>query len=217
VAPVVGEPGVTALLEAPVEVPPAPRRPPRAALAVVAALLAAAAALLVVAALNAAPRAVRVDPLAASFAGSAPQVTLPTYGLRGTHVVGYRHGATTRLTLPVHNSGWLPMTVSSFALGGGVAPLLEVREVDGLPLTVGPGRTGSLEVVVELANCRFFHEREVQYYESARLGVSVLGRSTVRDVAFDRPLMVHSPMIVGCPDRKLDRQADDRSDLLRAG
>ncbi|MEX2291155.1 MAG: recombinase family protein [Mycobacteriales bacterium] len=30
-------------------------------------------------------------------------------------------------------------------------------------------------------------------------------------------LLVHSPMIVGCPDRKLDRQAADRSDLLGVG
>jgi hypothetical protein len=28
--------------------------------------------------------------------------------------------------------------------------------------------------------------------------------------------MVHSPMIVGCPDRKLNRQADDRTDLSGA-
>ena len=36
-------------------------------------------------------------------------------------------------------------------------------------------------------------------------------------VAFDRPLTVHSPMVVGCPDRLLDRQADDRTDLVAAG
>jgi hypothetical protein len=28
--------------------------------------------------------------------------------------------------------------------------------------------------------------------------------------------MVHSPMIVGCPDRQLDRQGNDRSDLTDA-
>jgi hypothetical protein len=39
----------------------------------------------------------------------------------------------------------------------------------------------------------------------------------VWDVPFDRPLLVHSPMIVGCPDRKLNRQADNRKDLLQAG
>lgn len=38
-----------------------------------------------------------------------------------------------------------------------------------------------------------------------------------RFVPYDRLVMVHSLMIVGCPERKLNRQADNRSDLTRAG
>ena len=181
------------------------------------ALLSAAVALLVVSGLNAAPGTARIAPLTPTFGGTAPQVTLPTYGLKGMHVIGYEHGATTVLTLPVRNDGRLPMTVTSLDLRGGVAPLLEVRAVEGLPLSVPAGQTREVQVTAELANCRFFHEREIQNYPAVALGFTVLGRPGSRLVPFDRPLMVHAPMIVGCPDRKLDRQADNRTDLLRAG
>jgi hypothetical protein len=127
--------------------------------------------------------------------------------------VGYEHGVTTRMSLPISNTGLLPVTVTSVDLGGGVAPLLEVREVTGLPLSIGGGDTGTVELTVELANCRYFHEREVQHYASLDIGFSVLGREGSRSVSYDRPLLVHSPMIIGCPDRKLDRQADNRRDL----
>lgn len=209
---------MTAVLEAPAPTAvPERARTPRRTLLLVAGLLSAGVALLVVSALSYAPSAVRIDPVAPAFAGTAPQVTLPTYGLKGMHVIGYEHGASAVLTLPIHNGGVLPLTVTSVDLGGGVAPLLEVGDVRGLPLTVPPGATRSLEVSATLANCKFFHEREVQNYPSVRLGFSVLGQEGVRDVPYDRPLMVHSPMIVGCPDRLLDRQANDRSDLVRAG
>lgn len=208
---------MTALLEAPAEPAPPTRGPaPRKALVLVAALLSGAVGLLVVAGLQAAPGAVRLGDVTPAFAGTAPQVTLPTYGAKGMHVIGYQHGASAELTLPIRNTGLLPLTVISVDLGGGVAPLLEVGDVDGLPLTVLPGATRSVEVRATLANCRFFHEREVQNYPSLRIGFSVLGQRGVRDVPYDRPLMVHSPMIVGCPDRLLDRQANDRSDLTDA-
>ena len=130
--------------------------------------------------------------------------------------VGYEHGATARLTLPITNDGLLPLTVTSVDLGGGVAPLLEVQGVGGLPLSVPPGATREVEVTATLANCKFFHEREAQQLPTVRIGFSVLGQQGVRDVPYDRPLLVRSPMIVGCPDRLLDRQRNDRTDLVRA-
>lgn len=208
---------MTALLDAPAEPVAAPRPPaPRRALLLVAGLLSAAVALLVVAGLRAAPGLVDLAPVAPQFAGSAPQVTLPTYGVKGTHVLGYEHGASARLSLPLVNDSPLPVTVTAVDLGGGVAPLLEVQGVEGLPVTLPPGGTRTVEVSATLANCRFFHEREVQNYASLRVELSVLGQRTVRDVPYDRPVMVRSPMIVGCPDRLLDRQANDRTDLVRA-
>jgi hypothetical protein len=218
VAAAVGERrAVTTVLEAPerVDVRPVPRAV-RGHRVLLAGLLGATLLCFGVAALSAAPSTARLAPFAPAFGGSAQQVTLPSYGLQGMHVVGYRHGATVRLTLPVRNRGLLPLTVTSADLGGGVAPLLEVREVDGLPLSVPAGQTRSFEVTAQLANCKFFHEREVQTYPSVQLGVVVLGRTGTRAVPYDRPIMVHSPMIVGCPDRLLDRQGNDRSDLLRA-
>lgn len=207
---------MTAVLHAPATAAPAQPGPRRRWLPALL-LVALVGLALGVGGVRAALSRVGFDALAVSFAGEAPVRTLPSYGLRGTHVVGYEHGATTRLTLPVRNQGVLPVTVASLDLRAGVAPLLSVRDVQGLPLDLGPGERGELVVTAVLGNCRYFHEREVQIYQGVALGVNVLGRSIAREVAFDRPLLVHSPMLVGCPDRKLNRQADNRSDLLRAG
>jgi hypothetical protein len=208
---------VTVVLDTPADSRVAGRPPvSRRARALVAVLLVGAVFLFAVAVLRAAPGTARFDPVAPVFGGTAQALSLPAYGIQGMHVVGYEHGATARMTLPVTNTGLLPLTVTSVDLGGGVAPLLQVRDVIGLPLSIGPGETEPVEVVAELANCKFFHEREVQYYAGVELGFTVLGQEGTRSVAFDRPVMVHSPMIVGCPDRLLDRQANDRTDLTDA-
>ena len=209
---------MTAVLDAPAEAAPAPRQPSRGRTRALVALLAlGAVALLALAGSRAAQESLSFEPVRPVFGGSAPAVTLPTYGLKGMYVVGYEHGETARISLPIANDGPLPVTVQAVDLGGGVAPLLVVREVSGLPLSLGPGEEGVVEVTAELANCRFFHEREVQNFASFRATVSLLGQESTRVVEYDRPIMVHSPMLVGCPDRKLNREADDRSDLVRTG
>jgi hypothetical protein len=163
---------------------------------------------------------VLVAPRAASFATIAPRatgapfVTVPDYGARGASILGYEHDRVVQLTLPVRNDGLLPLTVTSVDLGNGPAPLLAVREVEGLPVTLRPGGRADVTVTAQLTNCKYFSEREIQHYTSARLGFRSLGRGGTRAVAFDRPIWVPSPMIIGCPDRKLDREADNRRDLL---
>lgn len=204
---------MTALLDAAPAAPATASPPRRRTGLLLAVLLAGAVALLAVAVLRAAPGTVSFGPVTPTFTGTAPLVTLPDYGPQGTYVLGYEHGATTRMSLPISNTGPLPVTVTSVDLGGGLAPLLAVREVRGLPLAIDAGETGTVEVTVELANCRFFHEREVQNYTALDVGFSVLGRHGGRPVNFDRPILVHSPMIIGCPDRTLDRNDDARSDL----
>jgi hypothetical protein len=195
---------------------PAPRRDVRSTRAVVAVLAAASLVLLSLSVLRALPGTVSFAEVAPTFGGTAPVVTLPEYGPEGTYVVGYEHGATAVLTLTVKNTGLLPVTVTSASFDAGVAPLLEVRKVSGLPVSIGVGETGRFELTGVLGNCKFFHEREVQYYPGVDLGFSVLGQDGTRTVELDRQLMVHSPMIVGCPDRQLDRQGNDRSDLTDA-
>ena len=148
------------------------------------------------------------------FGGSADVVSLEHYGARGTHVIDYRHGADVTITVPLRNDGPLPVTVTSVATGAGVFPLLEVRDVPGLPLELGPGEQGDVVVEGVLGNCRYYHEREVQNVDGLVVEAEVLGRSTATTVALDSPLLVHSPMIVGCPDRQLNRQAYDRTDAL---
>lgn len=178
--------------------------------------VALAAALTGAGAVQAAPAVAELGPVAASFAGPVPVQTLTSYGARGMHVIGYEHGRSTRMTLALRNSGPLPLTVTSLDLPGGVAPLLEVTAVEGLPLSLAPGERGQAVATLRLGNCRFSHEREVETHDGLRAGVRVLGVGSVREVPLDRPLLVHSPMIVGCPDRKLDRSAADRTELTRA-
>jgi hypothetical protein len=178
--------------------------------------VALAAALTGAGAVQATPTVAELGPVAPAFSGPVPVQTLTSYGARGMHVIGYEHRRSTRMTLALHNSGLLPLTVTSLDLPGGVAPLLDVTEVEGLPLSLAPGERGRAVATVRLDNCRFSHEREVETHDGLRVGVRVLGVTSVRTVPFDRPLLVHSPMIVGCPDRKLHRQAADRTALSRA-
>ena len=147
-------------------------------------------------------------------ATGAPWVTVPEYGARGSYVLGYEHGATARLTLSVTNDGPLPVRVTSLDLGGGPAPLLAVRDVEGLPLSLGAGDSGTVTAVVAMVNCRYYNERQMQVYDDVRLGFESLWRSGIRRVAYDRPILVKSPMIVSCPDRLLDRSANRPGDLL---
>lgn len=165
---------------------------------------------------RAAPAAVGFAPVETGFTGTVPVRSLPSYGERGMDVVGYEHAGTTRMTLALRNTGPLPLTVTELTLPGHAAPLLTVTAVDGLPLRLGPGERGSVVADAVLGNCRFSHEREVETRAAVRLRFSVLGTSAVREVPLARPLLVHSPMIVGCPDRKLDRQADNRTELTRS-
>lgn len=174
------------------------------------------AALLGAGGVRAAPAAVSLAPVAPSFTAGVPVQTLASYGVRGMHVVGYEHGASTRMTLTLHNTGRLPMTVTSVRMPGGIAPLLTMEDVQGLPLQLAPGERGEVVATAALGNCRFSHERESETHDGVRVGFRVLGAAAVREVPFDRPLVVRSPMITGCPDRLLDRQAADRSDLVHA-
>jgi hypothetical protein len=158
-------------------------------------------------------------PRAASFpqitpaAEGAPFVTVPEFGARGAHILGYQHHARVTLTVPVRNDGWLPVSIRSFDLDAGPAPLLLLSATEGLPLSLGPGESGSFTVRGVLTNCRYFHMRALQTFDGAQLGFSALGRSATRTVRFDRPLLVKSPMLASCPDRRIARGADSRGAL----
>lgn len=143
------------------------------------------------------------------YSGSTVVTTLETYGDRGSDVVSYRHGATLRIALPLTNTGALPVTVTGVDLGGERLALLTVTG-RGPTVDIGAGKTRTVTVAAALGNCRYYHERELVSYAAVRVRYEVLGRSGERVVPLARPLLVKSPMIVGCADRKLYRQADNR-------
>lgn len=182
-------------------------------------LLAAVAGVAAVAgagAVRAAPTTVDLAPVAVGLGGTVAAATLTSYGAKGMHVLDYQHDGRSALSLELGNDGRLPLTVTGLDLPAAVAPLLSLTEVRGLPLHLAPGERGTVTATGVLGNCRYTHERQVELREELLLEVRVLGTTTVRAVPLDRPVLVHSPMIVGCPDRKLDRQADNRTELTRS-
>jgi hypothetical protein len=165
------------------------------------------------AALVLAPGTTELSAGTTALSGAAPLRTVPEYGARGMHVVGYAHGAGLDLRVPLRNDGPLPVTVTRASTGAGAFPLLAVT-AEGLPLSLAPGGTGELVLRGVLGNCAYYHEREAQDVSALVLEVRPdlpLAGTTTTVVPLDRPVFVRSPMIVRCPDRLLDRQARDRS------
>jgi hypothetical protein len=158
------------------------------------------------------PATVDLSAGSTSFRGAAQVVTVPAYGARGTHVIDYRHGAQVEVVVPLRNDGPLPVTVRSVTADAGVLPLLALSTGDALPVVVAPGEQREVVLRGVLGNCAHYHERQVQNLDGVQVAVEVLGRDATREVALDRPLLVHSPMIVGCPDRTLTRNDDARAD-----
>lgn len=143
--------------------------------------------------------------------GGAVMVSLPGYGARGTDVLDYRDRADVVLRLPLRNTGRFALTVTGLSLGGERFELLTV--VAGpADFTLAPGQTRTVALLTVMGNCRYYHEREVHTYDGVQVRFETLGGKGSRHVPFARPIVVHSPMIVGCPDRKLDREAVNRRD-----
>jgi hypothetical protein len=210
---------VTALLTAPAPAGPAPAaRRRRVGPALLLAAVAAGVGLLWSALLLWAPGSAALAAGAVTASGGTAVVDVPGYQPGGTTVVDYRHGAEVALTVPLSNDGPLPVEVTAVTPEGGPLPLLDVRAVDGLPLTLAPGASGEVVLRGVLGNCRYYHEREAQNLRTlaveARVGIGPLQAAVALPVPLARPVMVRSPMIVGCPDRTIDRQADDRTDAL---
>jgi len=144
--------------------------------------------------------------------GGAALVSLPGYGARGTDVLDYRHGAEVTLAVPVRNTGGYRVTVTEVALDGGRYELLSQVAATPSRFALAPGETRTVVLRAVLGNCRYYHEREVRSYDGVRVRFETVGGKGSRQVPLARPLVVHSPMIVGCPGRKLDREAVNRRD-----
>jgi hypothetical protein len=151
---------------------------------------------------------------AVQFGGDAQVVTLAAFGDRGSHILDYSHGHVVTLSFPLTNTGRLPLTVRAVRLGDGPVSLLEPEHVvvgtKSLPARLAPGESASVVVTAREDNCRYFHEREIELFRAALVDIDVFGVDLTRRVAFDHDIVVHSPMIVGCPDRTLDRSDDVR-------
>lgn len=170
-------------------------------------LLVGPAAMLAVA-YSALPLLTRLDEAAVAKFSPGAAVTVPGFEAAGAHILIYEHGKRLTVTVPVANSGPLPVTIIDVRLSDDARPLVRTEAAERLPVTLWPGRTAEVELTARFGNCRYYHERQLQTYPGVVVSGHVLGRPMRETVGFDRQLLVHSPMIVGCPDRTLVRDDD---------
>lgn len=196
------DPRVRPADHAPAPLAPPSRRRRWPGLVVGAACLAAAAWALV-------PYAVTVEPPAVSLPPEAG-LEVPGYGPSGTYALNYRYGETVTLTIPLANASAVPWRITSVELVEPAYPLLE--PVSGLagPVDLSPFEETSAELVLEFSNCRYYHERANNTYDQVRVSGSVLGREVTRTVRLATPLVVHSQVILNCPERTFERYDDRR-------
>ena len=157
-----------------------------------------------------APYAVRVAPPEVALDADAG-LMVEGYGPAGTFALDYRFGEQVLVTVPVANDSPVPLRVESVELVEPAYPLMEPVP-DGAvvePFTLLPGQSGEVDLTFEFTNCRYYHERANNAYEQVRVSGSVLGRPVTRTVDLAVPLVVHSQVILNCPDRTLVR-GDDR-------
>jgi len=157
-----------------------------------------------------APYAVRIEAPRLELDADAG-LMVEGYGPAGTYALDYRFGEQVLVTVPVANDSPVPLRVESVELVEPAYPLMEPVP-DGAvvePFTLLPGQSGEVDLTFKFTNCRYYHERANNAYEQVRVAGSVLGRPVTRTVDLAVPLVVHSQVILNCPDRTLVR-GDDR-------
>ena len=147
--------------------------------------------------------------------GVAPQLPVeagllvPEYGAGGTYALHYRHHETVTLTVPIRNSGPLPLSLDDIGLPDEPRPLL-VAEGANLPLRIAPWSTEEVTLTMRFDNCRYYHERSADTWDRVLVEGSVLGRGFESEVELAFPVAVHGQVINNCPDRTLTRGDDVR-------
>ena len=84
-------------------------------------------------------------------------------------------------------------------------------ELPNPKFTLLPGQDGSVELAFEYTNCRYYHERANNTVDRVRVTGTVLGREVVRTVELVTPVVVHSQVIINCPERTFVRGDDRRT------
>lgn len=131
------------------------------------------------------------------------------YGPTGTLALHYRYGERMALTLPLDNASVVPFRVTGVELVEPTYPLLEPVGGPVEPVALGPFADGEVVLEFEFTNCRYYHERANNTYDQVRLTGTSLGRQVTRTVDLAVPLVVHSQVILNCPERTFVR-GDDR-------
>lgn len=99
----------------------------------------------------------------------------------------------------------------AFVMPGGAdldSDFADAEELSSFAL--GPGESRVVVVRGSFANCRYYNERNIDIRTDIRFDYRILGVPSSQTVAFDKDLLVKSPMIVSCPERTVNREDDSR-------
>ena len=154
-------------------------------------------------------------------------ITVEGFEQAGTNVVRYTDGDYVTYAFTVRNTGPLGVTVtdvpfppetelrmlqpvSAGLAGSASADAEDMRPFEPFSLDAG----GEQRVIVQarLDNCEYYTERAVETLAGQALTYRVLGLTRTAEIAFDRPLLVRSPVIQRCPERTLDRSENRRTE-----
>jgi hypothetical protein len=141
--------------------------------------------------------------------GYARAVELATYGPKGTTIIGYDHGHTITVVIPLRNDGIRPVEVLAVDPFPELLGLLEVVAAP-TPLTLQPGERLYVPIEAQFGNCKYYTERAVNQFGSAQVTVGTAAGVTTLQVDYPTEVVVRAPTIVGCPDRVTDRSARQR-------
>jgi len=155
-----------------------------------------------------APYAVQLEPTAAELPEGAG-LMVPGYGPHGVYGLDYRFGETVTMSMPLANASALPWRITDVELVEPAYPLLEPVGGTFDPVTLMPFGEVSVDLSFEYTNCRYYHERANNTYDQVLVTGTVLGREVTRTIDLTVPMVVHSQVIMNCPDRTLIR-GDDR-------
>lgn len=148
------------------------------------------------------------------FTDETEDLVLGFYGPQGTHFVRYEDGAYAHATVTVVNRGRVGVTLDNFRFEGDQLALATVVPENG-GVSIAPDSSADVELLIRFDNCEYYHEREVQVHDGVMADVRVLGRTTSQLVEFQHPVLVRSPTINRCPERYLDRNILNRTDVTR--
>lgn len=155
---------------------------------------------------------------------------IPTGTDRQGIAIVYDHEQPASFAMELRNDGPVGITITGLGTEADQLHLLQPYGVFVMPagadldvdaddavemqsFALAPGESRVVLVRGSFANCRYYNERNIDLRTKIRVDYRILGVPASQMVEFDKDLLVKSPMIVGCPERTVNREDDRRKDV----